>query len=206
MNSQSLYSIAARWYDIVILRLFGYERAAEYIVQQLPFAISDRIDVLDAGAGTGLYTFAILKRFPYATITAFDLNDAMLAKLGRKAEEKGVADRITRFRGSILEPIPGKKQYDLIMTGGVLEYVDLKQAVDNLSSDLKSGGYWLNAGVKNTVVGKLLGGIAGFRPYAKDHVVTTFTESGLSLNKYLNPPTKFFFMRLVKEAYIFNKL
>ena len=66
MNSQQRYSLSAKFYDSLILKFFGYEIAADYFVKQLSFNIDKNLEILDAGAGTGLYSFAILKRFPNA--------------------------------------------------------------------------------------------------------------------------------------------
>ncbi len=153
MNSQKAYSISATFYDLLILRLLGYEVAANYFVEQLP--LGDGIEVLDAGVGTGLYSFAILKKFPNAKITAFDLNEELLGKFREKIKKKGLTNKIDIFVGDILLPISKNKQFDLVITGGVLEHVDLNKAVENLSQYLKSGGYFLNAGVRNNFLGKL---------------------------------------------------
>lgn len=205
MNSQKRYSFAAKFYDLLILHLLGYEFAADYFVKQLPFNINDNIDVLDGGAGTGLYSFAILKRFPNAKIKAFDLNEELLAKFRIKAERKGLLSRIDISSGNILLPLPQNRQFDLIMTGGVLEHVDLDKAVKNLSQYLKVGGYFLNAGVKNNTLGRIVGRFWGFHTFSKNKVINSFSNRGLNLIKYLLLPVKYFFMGLVKEAYIFKK-
>src|SRR3989338_699557 len=161
MNSQKAYSLSATFYDLLILRLLGYEVAANYFVEQLP--LSDGIEVLDAGVGTGLYSFAILKKFPNAKITAFDPNEELLEKFREKVKQKGLTNQIDIFVGDILSPTPKNKQFDLIITCGVLEHVDLNKAVENLSQYLKSGGYFLNAGVRNNFFGKTVSKFWGLK-------------------------------------------
>ncbi len=206
MNSQKRYSLFAKFYDVIILRLFGYEIAANYFVEQLPFNTNDKIDVLDAGAGTGLYSFAILKRFPNAKIEAFDLNEELLAKFRIKVRQKELSNSINIFIGDILSPFSQNKQFDLIITGGVLEHVDINKAIKNLSQYIKTGGYFLNAGVKNNLIGKTVGGIWHIHTFSKEKVISAFLSYNLSAVKYLLLPGKYFFIGLVKEAYIFKKL
>ena len=204
MNSQERYSFAAKFYDLLILRFFGYEIAADYFIKQLPFCVNDSIEVLDAGAGTGLYSFAILKRFPNAKIIAFDLNDELLTQFRLKAEQKGLLNQIEIFNGDILLPLPQNKQFDLVVTGGVLEHIDLEEAVKNLSQYVKLGGYFLNAGVKNNFIGNFVGKVWGIHTFPKERVIGAFAKHNLKLKNYLLLPLKYFFMRLVKEAYIFQ--
>lgn len=205
MNSQQRYSLSAKFYDSLILGLFGYEIAADYFVEQLQFNANDNIEVLDAGAGTGLYSFAILKRFPNAKIIAFDLNEELLAKFQLKAKQKGLSNRIEIFNGDILLPLPENKQFDLVITGGVLEHIDLEKGVKNLSPYVKTGGYFLNAGVKNNLISKIVGSFWKIHTFSKEKVISTFSNHRLNLEKYLLLPARYFFMGLIKEAYIFKK-
>ncbi len=206
MNSQKRYSLVARFYDILILRFFGYEIAADYFVKQLPFNTNDNIEVLDAGAGTGLYSLAILKRFPNAKITAFDLNEELLTKFREKMEHKELSNRISIFIGDILSPLPQNKQFDLVITGGVLEHVDLDKAAKNLSQYVKSNGYFLNVGVRNNMIGKIVGSVWCIHTFPKEKVISALSSYNLGFVKYLLLPVRYFFMGLVKEAYIFKKL
>ena len=206
MNSQQRYSLSAKFYDSLILGFFGYEIAADYFVEQLPFGVNDNLEVLDAGAGTGLYSFAILKRFPNAKITAFDLNDELLAKFRLKVKQKELSNKIEIFNGDVILPLSHNKQFDLVITGGVLEHVDLDKAVKNLSQYVKTGGYFLNAGVKNNMIGRFVGSIWRIHTFSKEKVINVFSNYNLNLEKYLLLPAKYFFMGLVKEAYIFKKL
>lgn len=88
MKSQKLYSILAKVYDLIILKFLGYKVVADYFIQQLPFTENEQIEVLDAGCGTGLYTFAILKRFPNAKVVAFDSNTEMLEEIKKQDQRK----------------------------------------------------------------------------------------------------------------------
>jgi SAM-dependent methyltransferase len=50
--------------------------------------------IVDLGCGTGTGTFALLKRFPEAEVTAVDSSTGHLHRLREKAEAAGVADRV----------------------------------------------------------------------------------------------------------------
>ena len=66
-------SSIAKFYD-VFLMLTGYTREIAYFIDQLPFEKDAPLKVLDTACGTGPYTMTILKKYPNAHITSFDLN------------------------------------------------------------------------------------------------------------------------------------
>lgn len=208
MRSEKLYSILAKVYDLIILKILGYEVAADYFVQQLPFTKNDQVEVLDAGCGTGLYTFAILKKFPAAKITAFDLNDKMLEEMENKLKARNLENSVKVFKADILSLFfENNKQFDLIITGGVLEHLDIIIAIKNLSKYLKTGGSFLNAGVRKNFFGKTAGKVWGLKNlFSKDETINAFKKNGYLMVKYIKLPIKYFLIRLAKEAYIFKKL
>lgn len=54
--------------------------------------------ILDAGAGTGNYTFALHDQV--GEILAFEVNDGMVHQMRSKLKEKGI-DNVTSIQGSI---------------------------------------------------------------------------------------------------------
>ena len=205
MKSERIYSFIANLYDFLFLKLLGYEKAAAFNHQQLPINRTDRIKVLDAGCGTGLYTIAVLKRFPNAEVTAFDLNDNMLKRLQHKLKNwKGRTVRI--FSADMTQPfLIADEKFDMIITGNVLEHVNVSETVLNLSRHLKKGGYFLNAGVRDNAMGKIAGMFWGLKPYSKEKTISYFVKAGVSLIKYIRPPGRYIIFRWTKEAYIFKK-
>lgn len=198
-KSNQLYTSLAGIYDLM-LWVTGYKVAVHYFVKQLPFK-DQQFRVLDAGSGTGLYTFAILSRFPHAQITAFDLNAKMIHRMHKTVERKGLANRVRTFVGDVIKPVPNieGQQFDLIVTGGVLEYVNITEAIKNLSHYLKSGGYFLNSPVKDNWLGKIVGKLYKFTPYARRTNMKAFTQNGYALEKFVSLP-------IIKEAHLFKKL
>src|SRR3989344_1421713 len=96
MNSEKIYSTigqATSLYDFLALAT-GYKKSVEYFVSQFPFSESDSIKVLDAGCGTGLYSFAVLKKYKNAKITAFDLNEKLVDYVRAKVVKNKLSDRL----------------------------------------------------------------------------------------------------------------
>ncbi len=202
-----IYSSVAKIYDFVILGLIGHRKAAAFYVCQLPFDENKVLRILDAGCGTGLYTFALLGRFPNARVVAFDLNQEMLKQMQANLEKAGLSQSVRTFIADIISPLPETdKEFDLIVTGGVLEHVKIEEAVRNLSPYLKVDGYFLNAAVRDNVLGKLLGKIWGFRTYSKRENTEAFLSNGFALANFIRLPLRYFFIRLAKEAYLFKKV
>ncbi|MFD3519244.1 class I SAM-dependent methyltransferase [Streptomyces sp. NPDC058653] len=67
------------------------------IIDWLPVR-SDPRRIVDLGCGTGAGTFALLRRFPDAEVTAVDSSAGHLHRLRHKAEEAGLADRVRTVR------------------------------------------------------------------------------------------------------------
>src|SRR3989344_8479478 len=96
MNSEKVYSIIGQiipFYDFLAW-VTGYKKSVEYFISQLPFSESDSIKVLDAGCGTGLYSFAVLKKYKNAKIAAFDLNEKLVDYVRAKVVKNKLSDRL----------------------------------------------------------------------------------------------------------------
>src|SRR5678810_1086608 len=80
----SYYDRIARFYDLTF-KLNGYGRSLDQYFENYPLPVSRGAKILDAGCGTGLLTFALLRaiRFP-VSITALDLSSTSITA-ARKA-------------------------------------------------------------------------------------------------------------------------
>src|SRR3989344_6200600 len=92
-DSNFFYSKIARFFDLVQI-LSGYKLAVRYFIGMIPFETKQSIKVLDAGCGTGLFTFALLRRFPNASIKAFDLNNDMIQRMSDTAHRNSLKQKI----------------------------------------------------------------------------------------------------------------
>jgi ubiquinone/menaquinone biosynthesis C-methylase UbiE len=97
--------------------------------------------VLDIGGGTG--GFAVRVAELGHTVQVVDPSPDALAALGRRAQEKGLAERVTGQQGdlnSLLEIVPAAS-VDVVLCHGVLEVVDdPAAALATIATVLRPGG------------------------------------------------------------------
>jgi SAM-dependent methyltransferase len=111
-----------------------------------------KLRVLDAGAGFGTATFALLdalraKDIDAQAVDAFDLTPAMLARFRAELDSSGITTLVRLKQANVLEldqqlP-PSWRDYDLIVSTSMLEYVarpDLSQALSALNARLARDG------------------------------------------------------------------
>ena len=149
----ALYSTRAANYTRLI-KLIGYERGLERIFStSMAHSLKPGAKVLDAGCGAGAVTFALLGAFARqqispARVDAFDLTPAMLARFQAKLHRDGVTGvRLHQADLFALSELPEDwRDYDLIVTSAMLEYVPkdrLAEGLRSLASRLSSGGQLL---------------------------------------------------------------
>ncbi len=99
------------------------------------------VSVLDIGGGTG--GFAVRVADLGHRVTVVDPSPDALAILARRAEESGVADRVTALQGDLasLGDLVPAGSMDAVLCHGVLEIVDDPAvALDTLAAVLRPGG------------------------------------------------------------------
>ncbi len=207
MASTKVYTSIGRiaaLYDSA-LEFTGYKASVEYFVSNLPFSKTDSFTVLDAGCGTGLYSLAVLKRFPNSHVTAFDLNKQMIEQLKNKTEKENFNDRVNIFTADIQDAhSESLGKFDLIITAGVLEYVPQEQVIAILSSHLLPSGYFFNSPVRDTAYGKAVGILYGFVPYSNSKNIQSFEKNGFKLIKTIPlPPYR---LPSFKLGHLFRKI
>ncbi|GGO87151.1 methyltransferase [Nocardioides phosphati] len=110
--------------------------ALEDILDQFPGAT-----VLDIGGGTGGFAVRIAERGHQVRV--IDPSPDALAALGRRAEERSVADRITAEQGDLsdLATLVPDGSVDVVLCHGVLEMVpDPSAALTAIAEVLRPGG------------------------------------------------------------------
>lgn len=205
MKHPALYStIAPLWRGLG--RISGHTHEAEDFVKALPLPRSASLRILDLGAGSGIYTFAALERFPNAHITAVDISPAMLRELNAHAVERGFSRQVSTIAGDLQTILPALEEtFDLIITGGVLEYVEPGTVMPSLRMLLAPGGFLLNASVRLNAPGKMLGKVMFFEPRNPDDLISVFEKGGFKLLRRLHLPhtLAYFPTSLVKEGQLF---
>jgi len=73
----------------------------------------------DAGTGSGAIAVTLAAERPTLTVVATDVSEEALEVAGRNAQRHGVADRVLRVHGDLLEPVPsllpeGRTRVDLV--------------------------------------------------------------------------------------------
>jgi SAM-dependent methyltransferase len=97
--------------------------------------------VVDLGAGTGTGTFALLRRFPEARVTAVDLAPDRLTRLRHRACELGLDGRVDVVPADLDQPWPDLGPADLVWTSMALHHVaDPDQALTRIFGLLRPGG------------------------------------------------------------------
>jgi len=147
---QALYSDRLSAYGAFIS--FFRSRDAIRALLERSGLLCSKLRVLDAGAGFGTATFALLdalraKDIDAQTVDAFDLTPAMLARFRAELDSRGITTLVRLKQANVLEldqqlP-PSWSDYDLIVSTSMLEYVarpDLSQALSALNARLARDG------------------------------------------------------------------
>ncbi|MBB6343995.1 methyltransferase domain-containing protein [Nonomuraea muscovyensis] len=99
----------------------------------------DRLDIVDAGGGTGGFAVPLAERGH--TVTVVDPSPDSLAALERRAKEKGVSVRALQGDAADLAELLDGDSADLVLCHSVLEYVeDPISAMTAVAGLLRRGG------------------------------------------------------------------
>lgn len=116
-------------------------RIAEVLDQQVARTGRDRLEILDAGGGTGQMAVPIAALGHRVVVV--DPSPDSLAALQRRAAEAGVSDRIQPLPGGATEvhSAVGAGTVDVALCHNVLEYVDdMAAALDAIAATLNDDG------------------------------------------------------------------
>ncbi|TSC80583.1 MAG: type 12 methyltransferase [Candidatus Peregrinibacteria bacterium Gr01-1014_25] len=207
MSAQQLYSMIAWFWDAGSY-MVGHLREAEYVVNHLPIDSQKPINVLDIGCGTGLYTRNILRRFPHAKVTAIDLSKQMLGELQSSLKKRGWDHRVTILHGDAIATAKKLQgPFDLIVTAGLLEYLDDKALLDVIAQKLAPAGTYLNSSVRDTVSGRVIGLLARCRTSTTRSTIDLCTRRGMRLERLITVPETIWYFPAChyKEGQVYRK-
>jgi ubiquinone/menaquinone biosynthesis C-methylase UbiE len=80
--------------------------------------------VLDAGCGFGATVLALADRFPQGEFVGIDLSDPLLDMAREKAEERGVAERVSFQKADVLELPFDDKAFHVLINLNMVHLVD----------------------------------------------------------------------------------
>ena len=155
------------------LKLNGYKDSVAKFLKSLKLEVTPETMVLDAGSGTGIVTLALHQAGfrPKKTI-AFDLsrNSLKLAVEQTRKEKNVDASNIEAVQGNILNLPFADESFDIVLSCGVLEYVDLDEGLRESARVLKPGGKLVLLPVKPSLVGSVLEIIYNFKIHPLEDV------------------------------------
>lgn len=100
--------------------------------------------LLDLGSGTGAGTFALLRRFPRARVTAVDSSPQMLARLEQRGVELGQSGRLAAIRADLDDALPAIDDVDLVWASSVVHHVSHPdRLLAQVATLLPAGGWFV---------------------------------------------------------------
>jgi ubiquinone/menaquinone biosynthesis C-methylase UbiE len=155
-KTQSFYDRIADVHNFA-LKLNGYRRSVAKYLRSLDLELGPDSVVLDAGSGTGIVTMSLMDSgFRPKRVIALDLSYNSLRLSREQFAKKKRYSNIDGVQGNILTLPFAENTFDMVMTCGVLEYVNLNDGLRELSRVLKPNGKLVLLPVKAGIVGSML--------------------------------------------------
>lgn len=184
-DGRAFWERTASRYDLS-MRLFGGPLDA-----MLPFVVQevDGLDrVLELAAGTGLVTAAIAPAV--GELVATDYADAMVERLGERAQALGLGN--VRTRTLDVYSLDSEAQYDAVVASNVLHLLpDVERALEAMVRALRPGGrlivptYCHDQTALSRFTSRLMGlvGFPGQRRLTLDGLAATVAAHGLEVHR-----------------------
>lgn len=112
-------------------------------IKIVPYSKTDKIKVIDLGAGTGLFTSKVAEVYPDWEYTLIDISEKMLDEAKKRFSNNSVNYIVQDY---INEPIDS--EYDLIISALSIHHLSdqqKKELFKKLFLNLKKGGIFINA-------------------------------------------------------------
>lgn len=145
MTIEAAFNDSIEYYDDWMEKaLPNYADLFGTAIELLPFEPDAAIDVLDLGAGTGLFSKHVLGKYPNAKFILYDLAEKMLG-VARKRFEKNA--RQFRYTVGDYRKIHGEQEYDLIISSLSIHHLEdeeKRELFGRIYALLRVGGIFLN--------------------------------------------------------------
>ena len=175
-KTQSFYDRIADVHNFA-LKLNGYRRSVAKYLRSLDLELGPDSVVLDAGSGTGIVTMSLLDSgFRPKRVVALDLSYNSLRLSREQFAKKKRYSNIEGVQGNILTLPFAENTFDMVMTCGVLEYVNLDDGLKELSRVLKPNGKLVLLPVKAGIVGSMLEILYNFKIHPLNDVKRVSTQ------------------------------
>lgn len=144
MNVKEAFDRSAGIYDRARRQLVPcFDDFYATALDRIPYAPEQAFEVLDLGAGTGLFAYFVAAAFPRARFTLLDVSAEMLE---RARERFAGAERFAFVQRDFAEPLPGV--YDLVISGLAIHHLsdEAKRSLfARILEALRPGGIFINA-------------------------------------------------------------
>ena|SRR2546423_6962141 len=211
---QRFFTDRARLYDTVFLGLFRYGDGLRAFFRRRSHYLRSGMKILDAGCGSGAVTramYAVARKRALRQIVfhGFDLTPAMLDRFRQwiGAERAGGIE-LCEASVQRLDSLPGEwKDYDLIVSSGMLEYLprnELAKTLSGLRRLLKAEGALLVFITRRNFITRwLIEAWWKTSAYERDEMLVTFQNAGfptVRFGRFPFPFTTFNLWGLVIES------
>ena len=146
MSIKKAFDAGAKDYDSARKQLIPcFDEFYGIPLELIPFNHEDKINVLDLGAGTGLFSSLVAQLYPKASFTLYDLSGAMLEEAKERFENSGISVNYS-VKDYSADVIDGK--YDLIISALSIHHLtDLEKEslFKKLYGCLNDNGLFINA-------------------------------------------------------------
>ena len=145
MSIGEVFNASIEYYDDWMMKaLPNYADIFSTALELLPFEPNASIEVLDLGAGTGLFSKHVLEKYPKANFVLYDLAEKML-EVARKRFE----DRSQQFKYVLgdYRKIQGAEKYDLVISSLSIHHLEDKEKYalfGNIYKLLRKGCFFIN--------------------------------------------------------------
>jgi tRNA (cmo5U34)-methyltransferase len=141
---QAFDQAAAYYDDWVRKALPNYDELFVAATELIPFSADEAVDVLDLGAGTGLFSWHVLQKLPGARFVLVDLATRLLAIAQSRFRDN--ADQFQFVEGDY-QHLDFSRQFDLAISSISVHHLDdsEKQTLfGRIHNALRSGGLFIN--------------------------------------------------------------
>jgi SAM-dependent methyltransferase len=215
-EASKLYSAKANSYARYI-SLFLYPQGFHAFFSDTDW-LRNGLRIMDAGCGTGVVTFGLLKAlgrhgYEYECVNAFDLTPAMLELFRNGLEQRGIRNVDLRQANVLaLEQLPlSWTNYDVIVSASMLEYIPkdiFSETLVSLRSRLAKGGRFILFMTQRNWITKLfIERPWGGNRYSRQELKEAFARAGFGKVTFKKFPLNYGWLNLwghIVEAQTLN--
>ena len=122
----------------------GYDDLFAVAKELIPFRPDDPVDVLDLGAGTGLFSFQVLERCPHGRFVLWDVADKMLETARERFSN--LPDQF-RYVADDYRNLPDTGNFDLVISSLSIHHLadeEKKELFRHIFGVLRQSGLFIN--------------------------------------------------------------